>query len=58
MRPRRAEGALCVNATGFQPVRDKSSRGSRRHFRGRIAFQANFPLLPAIPGRCPGLLTV
>ena len=43
-----------MRSLGFQPVRDKSSRGSRRHLRGRIAFQANFPLLPAIPGRCPG----
>ena len=32
--------------------------GSRRHLRGRIALQANLSLPSAIPGRCPGLLTV
>ena len=32
--------------------------GFRRHLRGRIAFQANLSLPPAIPGRCPGLFTV
>ena len=30
MRPRRAEGALCVNATDFQPVRGKSSAPAAR----------------------------
>ena len=29
--------------------------GFRRHLRGRIAFQANLSLPPAIPGRCPGV---
>ena len=34
MRPRRAEGALCVNATGFQPVRGKSSAAPAAIFAG------------------------
>ena len=32
--------------------------GFHRHLRGRIAFQANLSLPPAIPGRCPGIFTV
>ena len=44
----RAMRSLC-----FQPV-----CGSRRHLRGRTALQANLSLPSAIPGRCPGLLTV
>ena len=38
---------------------DNASKcGSRRHLRGRIALQAISLSPPAIPGRCPGLLTV
>ena len=29
-----------------------------RHLRGRTALQAKLSLLPTIPGRCPGILTV
>ena len=34
------------------------SKTARRHLRGRTALQANLSLPPAIPGRCPRLLTV